>query len=215
MKHFELKPVPRGRLLFYAVYTVYTAKLYRKAKDGETPLTPANVPKALPAGSYVLVDTFRTDADGKAESNKSISLLPNNEPYYLVETSAPAGYNMLTGALEVRPDIKDTWTKALDQTEPKTSETKWNPYILSNWDQYATLRVNGDGELANYVEHDGNHVYDQNETTSLVTFKIINDSGVELPSAGGPGVIWMYVLGSILLIGCGVLLVARRRIRDH
>lgn len=192
-----------------------TFKLYRKAQNGETPLAAADVPKSLPSGSYVLADTLTIDADGKADTNIDISRLPNDEPYYLVETAAPAGYNMLTGALEVRPDIRDTWTKVLDKTEPKTSDTKWNPYILSNWDQNATILVSGQGEAAGCVIHEGNYVYDQNQTTSKVSYKIVNDAGVELPSAGGPGVIWMYILGSILLIGCGVILIARRRITER
>ena len=40
-----------------------------------------------------------------------------------------------------------------------------------------------------------------------------NISGVELPSSGGPGTIWIYLIGSILLLGCGITLIARRRIR--
>lgn len=37
--------------------------------------------------------------------------------------------------------------------------------------------------------------------------------GVELPASGGPGTTWMYLLGTGLLLGCGILLIARRRIR--
>ncbi len=44
-------------------------------------------------------------------------------------------------------------------------------------------------------------------------FRVGNEPGAQLPSSGGPGVIWMYVLGSILLIGSGVFLTARRRIK--
>ena len=44
------------------------------------------------------------------------------------------------------------------------------------------------------------------------TITIINTVGIELPSAGGPGTTWIYLLGSILLLGCGTLLAARRRI---
>ena len=40
-----------------------------------------------------------------------------------------------------------------------------------------------------------------------------NSSGIELPSAGGPGTTWIYLLGSMLLLGCGIVLVARRRIK--
>lgn len=44
--------------------------------------------------------------------------------------------------------------------------------------------------------------------------KIVNKEnyGVELPSSGGPGTTWIYLLGSLLLIGSGILLAARRRV---
>lgn len=43
------------------------------------------------------------------------------------------------------------------------------------------------------------------------TIYIANEPGVELPSSGGPGTTWIYLIGSILLLGCGTLLIARRR----
>ena len=45
------------------------------------------------------------------------------------------------------------------------------------------------------------------------TISIRNMTGVELPSTGGPGTIWIYLIGTILLLGCGITLIARRRIR--
>ena len=41
--------------------------------------------------------------------------------------------------------------------------------------------------------------------------KVVNDEGAELPSTGGRGTTWIYLIGSILLLGCGTILVARRR----
>ena len=43
------------------------------------------------------------------------------------------------------------------------------------------------------------------------TFKIGNTPGAELPDSGGPGTIWIYLIGSMLLLGCGIALVTRRR----
>ena len=39
------------------------------------------------------------------------------------------------------------------------------------------------------------------------------EGGVELPSAGGPGTTWIYLLGAMLLLGCGILLIAQRRLQ--
>ena len=46
-----------------------------------------------------------------------------------------------------------------------------------------------------------------------VTILISNEAGAQLPSSGGPGTTWIYLIGSILLLGCGITLIARRRIR--
>ena len=45
------------------------------------------------------------------------------------------------------------------------------------------------------------------------TFTVENEPGAELPSAGGPGTTWIYLLGSIMLLCCGVTLIARGRTR--
>ena len=44
-----------------------------------------------------------------------------------------------------------------------------------------------------------------------VVYKILNNAGYELPSTGGPGTTTIYLLGSILILGAGVLLWRRRR----
>ena len=40
---------------------------------------------------------------------------------------------------------------------------------------------------------------------------IKNKSGTELPSTGGMGTTLIYIIGALLVIGCGILLIARRR----
>lgn len=45
--------------------------------------------------------------------------------------------------------------------------------------------------------------------------KIANNAGTVLPSTGGMGTTLFYVIGSILVIGAGVLLVVRRRMNDR
>lgn len=50
-------------------------------------------------------------------------------------------------------------------------------------------------------------------TLALVT--ITNEAGAELPSSGGIGTTIFYILGSLLAVGCGVVLISRRRIRSQ
>lgn len=50
------------------------------------------------------------------------------------------------------------------------------------------------------------------DANNSTTVKVENKSGAELPSTGGRGTTVFYVVGSILLIGAAVLLVARKRV---
>ena len=49
----------------------------------------------------------------------------------------------------------------------------------------------------------------------LLTVKIKNTPGEELPMTGGIGTTIFYILGSILAVGCGIVLVSRRRMRSE
>ena len=50
-----------------------------------------------------------------------------------------------------------------------------------------------------------------NKTTGVVSGKILNESGSTLPSTGGVGTVIFYTLGSLLVIGCGIVLISRKR----
>ena len=71
------------------------------------------------------------------------------------------------------------------------------------------LRVNARGEAALEVEYSLASVNENGENS----FYIENTPGPELPSSGGPGTTWIYLIGSLLLLGCGVALVTRRRMK--
>ena len=63
------------------------------------------------------------------------------------------------------------------------------------------------------IDHEGKITVDDSaDKTDLV--KVNNNSGTELPSTGGTGTTIFYVLGSILVIGAGVLLVTKKRMND-
>ena len=55
--------------------------------------------------------------------------------------------------------------------------------------------------------------FDTPVKSNITLVAVWNTAGVELPSSGGPGTTWIYLIGSILLLGCGITLIARRRIR--
>ena len=53
------------------------------------------------------------------------------------------------------------------------------------------------------------------EETSITTVTITNLKGAELPSTGGMGTTIFYVVGAVLVIGAGVVLIARRRMNSE
>ena len=107
--------------------------------------------------------------------------------YYLHETKAPAGYNLL------KNDISVTITATLDKSEnnPALTELK--------------LSVKDDKTGAEATKSNGS------VDTGIVATNVVNNSGTELPSTGGIGTTIFYVLGSILVIGAVVLLITKKR----
>ena len=126
---------------------------YRVAKTGET-------------GT---VTEITTDATGKF----TIQGL-DSDTYYLTETAAPAGYNMLVAPIKVMIDNNGNVT-------------------------YAT-KTTAAGEYGSAVAADAS-----------VGIKVLNQTGMELPSTGGMGTTLFYILGSVLVLGAGVLLVVKKR----
>ena len=51
--------------------------------------------------------------------------------------------------------------------------------------------------------------------TEITEVEVINKKGAELPSTGGMGTTIFYVLGAVLVIGAGVVLIARRRMNSE
>ena len=141
----------------------------------------------VPAGengtiTYPAGTTLTSDADGKFV----IAGLDAGS-YYLRETKAPAGYNLL------KNDISVTITATLDKAEN-------NPALTS-----LKLAVKDDKTDAAATESNGS------VGTGIVATNVMNNSGTELPSTGGIGTTLFYVLGGILVLVAIVLLVTRKR----
>ena len=204
-----------------------TFNLYREALEGEEDdiVAAEDLPDLLPKDrDYILADTLTTDENGEAISGIGIRKLPDDAPYYLVEAKAPDGYCKLNTALEVRARTdsmdssgnatpQDVWTKVLDESQPQTSNIKWDPYILSNWEQNATIVVEIDEGISGYVKRVGGIAYDHNETedSAIVTYEIRNDAGARLPATGGPGTTLYTVTGIGLITLAAFLLWKKER----
>lgn len=110
--------------------------------------------------------------------------------YYLREIQAPAGYNLLEN--DVKLVITATTTNGQDWAgEPGQALTALN------------ISVN-DGELQ-----------PGNTDTGVVNVTVENNGGATLPETGGMGTTLFYIIGGLLVVGAGVLLVVRIRMKAH
>ena len=102
----------------------------------------------------------------------------------LREIVAPAGYNMLAGDITVV--ITATISTPWDSGEPEEALTK--------------LEVTADGKAGT-----------GDTSTGIAGITVANNKGATLPETGGMGTTIFYALGSILVLGAGVLLVVKKR----
>lgn len=110
--------------------------------------------------------------------------------YYLREIQAPAGYNLLEEDVQL-VITADTENGQNWAGEPGQALTALN------------IRVN-DGELQ-----------PGNTETGIVNVTVANNQGATLPETGGMGTTLFYIIGGLLVVGAGVLLVVRIRMKAH
>ena len=148
--------------------------------------------------------------------------------YYLKETKAPDGYIKAQDAvkIEIIPTyVNKTYTETVDGTEVtykamelasyviKINNVQTASYTFEN-NAVASNALNLDTENDDVIGNGGPIDADEEDPTAAAAAaagKITNTKGVELPSTGGIGTVIFYVLGAALVIGCGVVLVSRRR----
>ena len=184
-------PLEGARFLLYAgsgdSKTLYT----NGTPKGTTPETYDD--QTIVNGAPVGAEYFSTDNWGRFP----ISGLEAGT-YTLVETKAPAGYKKAADTVIVIAATYDAETKNLTGY---------------------TVTIGGI-EAASYTIDAGTAVVEKNpETTEDAgdsnTQEIVDTQGVELPSTGGIGTTLFYLIGTILVLGAGILLVTRRRMKAN
>lgn len=109
--------------------------------------------------------------------------------YSFTETAAPAGYNKLTDPVSV------------DAVKTGSTTTSVTTYF------------DADGNKVNEHVETGFDVTVSIEDLAATPVVVVNKTGAELPSTGGIGTTIFYIIGAILVIGAGVVLVTRRRMK--
>lgn len=132
-------------------------------------------------------DEFVTGTDGKFTPNvRGLEAEATGTKYGLLETEAPKGYNLLKA-----PVIVTLTTAYAEEGSVKTATVTAEGASVTN----GTVTLSAD----------------QNANQPLATAQVINESGNELPSTGGIGTTLFYVVGTLLVLGAGVVLVTRRK----
>lgn len=180
--------------------------IYSHDKDGDGNIDEYVVWKGTDAPSdtgYTLVNEntnpLKTDTNGKIKI-KGL----DDGTYYLEETKAPAGYNELEVPvkLEISANTQNnqSWngtpSEALPSFDGQTSGLK-----LTVSDTKVTY------SLPNVAGEYGNN--------GCVEAIIANNKGSSLPSAGGIGTTIFYMVGGVLVVGAGVTLIAKKRMKNN
>ena len=166
--------------------TTYTWKLpiYKYHKDGDTQ-------KALAGAEFILYKG--------TEENREYAQVTNGKltGWTTVKAEATTLKSDAKGMIAVEGLDADTYY--LEETKAP--------------DGYNKLAGPVKVEISHSVIDEGAHMTHtlKQDTTVVAKVEIENKSGTELPSTGGIGTTIFYVLGSILVIGAVVLLIAKKR----
>lgn len=140
--------------------------------------------------------------------------------YWLKETKAPDGYIKATDPVKIEIDATIEEVEVTETIEGKEVTYKTNvlkSYVVKINDvQTASYTITNNATTTKITEvNKGDQEGDTNVGDDLDSGKIKNTQGVELPSTGGIGTTIFYVVGAILVIGAGILLVAKKRMSNR
>lgn len=110
--------------------------------------------------------------------------------YHLMEIKAPNGYNLLEE--DVQLVIEATTANG------------------QNWNGVANTAL-----TALTIKVDQGNAEGGNLGTGAVNVTVRNNQGATLPETGGMGTTLFYIIGGLLVVGAGILLVVRIRMRSH
>ena len=188
---------------------------------------------------------YKTESDAIAKNDKQIKTASSDEDgriniqgldagtYWLVETSAPAGYIAATDPvkIEIVPTIEEVTvtegtgndavtykTNILTAYSVKVNDVTTATYTVTpegtvtTAEGKKTISYENAADATKIKEVDqGDKVGDTNVGDDANSGKIKNTQGVALPSTGGIGTTIFYLVGTILVLGAGILLITRRR----
>ena len=149
------------------------------------------VEKTEGSGVYVLnTSTTGTKSNVVVSPESGLIIIKGLEAgtYKLKETAAPEGYNLVKEDISVEASIAQTST--------------YTTTIITHYDE--------NGHVVSQETTGGADITTTTDV-NVVPVTVENKAGQELPQTGGIGTTVFYMIGSILLIGAGVILITRKR----
>ncbi len=179
-----------------ATKTPLAGATFQLTKDGSsTPISflkdaDAETYRQVAAGTANAQTEITTSTTGTANATFRLQGLDSGT-YYLTETKAPDGYNRLRGPIKV----VITRTKETDALSSGVTCYNWKESVGNDTTKHYSDTADG--------------------TVTDKVLEVENKTGTELPSTGGVGTTLFYIVGGILMVCAGVLLIAKRRMRDE
>ena len=153
------------------------------------------------APEYAVLDADKTVTGWTASKDEATVLVSDDAglfrviglddgTYYLEETKAPAGYNLLSAPVVV------------EITAATVNGQNWDSFAPA--DALTALAVTADGEAGS-----------ADAATGAAAITIANNKGAVLPETGGMGTTILYIAGGVLVLAAVVLLVTKKRMDDR
>ena len=165
-------------------------------------------------GYIVTKDQDLIDEDIKiAAGTTVVDGLDADITYYLEEVNAPDGYNKINGRIEVKAELSGTTTEHYKEATEYNPET---PYFIKDGGDYIPVDdvSEADFNAGTYYVYVGEETTTEASIPAFPKASIVNKAGAELPETGGIGTTIFYMIGTILVLGAGVLLITRRRMNQ-
>ncbi len=186
--------------------------------------TESKFEKAAEGGEYYLLKdgTYTKAAPISEGDDKNIDKYEETTPNYKLVTlvsctNAESGADAsITAAVDDNGQITfkglNAGTYTLSETKVPEGYNKANDIVFTISAKQKAGEVTGDAGTAIEWKSDNDKVH-LDGATGVFDATIENSEGSTLPTTGGIGTTIFYVLGTILAIGAGIVLVARRRAR--
>lgn len=151
-----------------------------------------------------------TKGEGKLTGEVTQSGLRNDE-YYLIETKAPQGYNLLKAPVAIKLNISytTTWTESKEWITDDNGTKILKKHDIST---KTTKFTRGEGSTGDVVEVTEEKDSSNNDINATMTETIINRQGFTLPKTGDIGTAMFLIIGiGGMLAAVYIMLRGRKR----